>query len=167
MIFFTNLSAKPAAKLWGRLRQLVHFRFSFFLLREKKAPERTRNCEDVSRQTPVFQKTDNLFLFFKKLIAKPAAKLWGRLKPIGHFCFLIIFLKEKTPERTRNCEDVSSQTPVVHQKNSNYFSFLDKFESEIVRTSQAKRPFLKRHDRFYDRVRLQNCEYVSSETSVV
>ena len=140
----------------------------FFSREKNKKRRREREMVRTSHANRPFcpPKKPAIYHFFHNLIAKPAAKLSGRLEPIGNFCFLVIFLKEKTTERTRNCEDVSSQTPVFHQTKSNYLSFLDKFESEIVRTSQAKRPFLKRNDRFYDRVRLQNCEDVSSETSV-
>ena len=81
--------------------------FVFFLFLQEKTPERTRNCEDVSSQTPVFrQKIQTLYHF----LTNWKAKLWGRLKPNVRFWNVTI----------------DSTTVLV---------------CKIVRTSQAKRPF--------------------------
>ena len=146
--FFSQIWArKPAAKLWGRLRQIVPFLFFLFFFEEQKSAG--ENTKLWGRLTPNAcfssrQQKQTIYHFFSEIWARNRQRNYEDVSSQSAiFCFLINFClwKKKTPERTRNCEDVSSQTPVFHKKSTNYLSFFDKLESE-------------------------NCEDVSSQTSV-
>ena len=108
----TKINARENAKMWGRLRPIVHFWkiCSVFFFMEKISAERTRNCEDVSGQSSIFV---FLFSFYWKNKRRENAKLWGRLTPNASF----------------------PQKKMFHK-------FERETGSEIVRTSQANRSFL-------------------------
>ena len=141
LIFFVRKkNTGDNTKLWGRLTP--NARFALQKIRNLSffhGFDSGTGSERVrtSQAKRLFSLFDFCFFFHRKNSGENA-KLWGRLK--RNACF--------------------------PQKKSKYFPFLDTFENEIVRTSQAKHPFMKRNDRFYDRVGPQNCEDVSSDTSV-
>ena len=127
-IFSVQLSVNKiwpdlAAKLWGRLRPNAHVCFFYVTFLGKiLAPERARNCEDVSRQTLVCEKSKKKYftVFSAKLSSENVRTsqanhpFWEKSYNFSvHFCNKI---KKKKRRRT--------------------------WEREIVRTSQAKRPFL-------------------------
>ena len=150
-IFFTKKRASEIAKMWGRLRPnarcffLLLFILHFFDKKRKRYRENVRtsqakrpflknltsfvfifsqNMTQPVREIVRTSQANRLFLFFlllfdKKIRATENAKLWGRLTPNARFW----------------------------KKTNKILSFFSKIERENVRTSQAKRPFLKCNDR--------------------
>ena len=119
------------------------FVFVIFVLRKKKAPEITRNFEDVSRRTPVLplKKIRQCIILFTDLTAEPAAKLWGRLKPIVLFSLvdlLFVFERKNSGENAKLRGRLKPNARFPQKKIRTIFHVLDTLENEIVRTSQAK-----------------------------